>query len=140
MPCLMLPYGCRHDAPVMELGVHSNGQIISGACALLATPNCHSLLCLPLSCPQPRCMHLLAGDRSGNVILWDTAAADVSWRMKGVHRGHVTSLVWADASDPYCAGLFLSGGQDGCACGAGQGMRSTQCATSPSGTEACSGA
>lgn len=137
--------------------MHSNGQIISGVCALLVTLSC--LRCFaaqPSTAPlqaltstqsQPTCLSrlaptasLIAGDRSGNVILWDTAAADVSWRMKGVHRGHVTSLVWADASDPYCAGLFLSGGQDGCGWGAGQGTCSTQCAASTSGTEACSGA
>ncbi len=54
-----------------------------------------------------------SGDRSGTVILWDTRSADIGWRMKNVHKGHVTSLAWGDEGDQGLAGLFISGGQDG---------------------------
>eukprot|EP00955_Chlamydomonas_euryale_P007049 74682-Chlamydomonas_euryale.AAC.1 len=41
-------------------------------------------------------------------------SSDASWRMKHVHHGHVTALVWADGRDANIGGTFLSGGQDGC--------------------------
>jgi len=56
---------------------------------------------------------IITGDRSGHIILWDNTASDVSWRMKNVHKGHVTALTWADVNDPDCGHLFISGGQDG---------------------------
>ncbi|KAG2433008.1 hypothetical protein HXX76_008735 [Chlamydomonas incerta] len=37
---------------------------------------------------------IVSGDRSGHVLLWDTSSSGVSWRMKNVHQGHVTSLAW----------------------------------------------
>ncbi|KAG2448714.1 hypothetical protein HYH02_006070 [Chlamydomonas schloesseri] len=80
---------------------------------------------------------IVSGDRSGHVLLWDTSASGVSWRMKNVHQGHVTSLAWFDtggaagrsggggggssggagaggaAGDTNLAGCFVTGGQDG---------------------------
>eukprot|EP00198_Chlamydomonas_reinhardtii_P013322 XP_001702659.1 predicted protein [Chlamydomonas reinhardtii] len=43
---------------------------------------------------------IVSGDRSGNVLLWDTSSSGVSWRMKNVHQGHVTSLAWFDTGGP----------------------------------------
>ena len=59
------------------------------------------------------CHHSLApaGDRSGHVILWDTSAADVSWRMKNVHQGHITAMAWFNADDSEWGGSFVTGGQ-----------------------------
>ena len=59
----------------------------------------------------------LTGDRSGNIMLWDVEAGACTWAMKGVHKGHVTALAWADGSGGNEAwqGCFASGGQDGCA-------------------------
>jgi len=72
-----------HEAPVLELSVGGDGKIVSG-------------------------------DRSGSVLLWDPqGSSDASWRMKHVHHGHVTALVWADGRDANIGGTFLSGGQDG---------------------------
>lgn len=59
---------------------------------------------------------LLSGDRSGNVTLWDVAAARATWAMKSVHRGHVTALAWVDDAGRGAGawgGCFASGGQDG---------------------------
>ncbi|KAL6751655.1 WD40-repeat-containing domain protein [Haematococcus lacustris] len=72
-----------HEAPVMELGIST----IDGK--------------------------MITGDRSGHVILWDTTASDVSWRLRGVHTGQVSALAWCDAEDPDLSGFFISGGQDG---------------------------
>jgi WD40 repeat protein len=61
------------------------------------------------------CGRLLSGDRSGHIKLWDLHAAECTWALKSVHKGHVTALAWADASGGYEAwkGCFASGGQDG---------------------------
>jgi WD40 repeat protein len=65
---------------------------------------------------------ILSGDRSGNVILWDAAVANgleaayggEAWRLKNIHRGHITSLCWwYNSHEPNFGGLFMSGGQDG---------------------------
>jgi len=57
---------------------------------------------------------MVAGDRSGNLIVWDAASASESWRLKKkAHDGHVTSLQWFDAAEPGLEGCFASGGQDG---------------------------
>ncbi|KXZ51543.1 hypothetical protein GPECTOR_12g506 [Gonium pectorale] len=57
----------------------------------------------------------LPRDRSGNLLLWDTSSGGASWRMKGVHAGHVTALAWFDdgGGGGGLAGCFVSGGQDG---------------------------
>ncbi|KAG2484442.1 hypothetical protein HYH03_016752 [Edaphochlamys debaryana] len=70
---------------------------------------------------------IASGDRSGHVLLWDTGAGGVSWRMRGAHQGHVTALAWFEAEGaggPFAggggggggemAGCFVTGGQDGC--------------------------
>ena len=62
---------------------------------------------------SPPWSYVPAGDRSGHIILWDTGEESVSWRMKGVHKGHITALTWVDPRDQSCSGLFVSGGQDG---------------------------
>lgn len=79
----------------------------------------------------PGCLHrgasLLgcAGDRSGNLIVWDTASGAEAWRLKKkAHDGHVTALAWWDDGDPPMAGCFVSGGQDGCL-----RVRGTACST-----------
>lgn len=55
-----------------------------------------------------------AGDRSGNCIVWDAGTASESWRMKNVHKGHVTALAWFDYNDGGgMAGCFVTGGQVG---------------------------
>ncbi|EFJ44249.1 hypothetical protein VOLCADRAFT_118805 [Volvox carteri f. nagariensis] len=66
---------------------------------------------------------IVSGDRSGHVLLWDMSSGGVSWRMKNVHQGHVTSLAWFEeggggggggASAPgEGGGCFVTGGQDG---------------------------
>ncbi|KAL6751645.1 hypothetical protein V8C86DRAFT_2773812, partial [Haematococcus lacustris] len=56
---------------------------------------------------------LQENNRSGHVILWDTTASDVSWRLRGVHTGQVSALAWCDAEDPDLSGFFISSGQDG---------------------------
>ncbi|KAF5826437.1 WD40-repeat-containing domain protein [Dunaliella salina] len=58
---------------------------------------------------------IASGDRSGNIIVWDTASGAEAWRLKKkAHDGHVTALEWWDAGDPAADGCFVSGGQDGC--------------------------
>lgn len=55
----------------------------------------------------------VSGDRSGHVIVWDLNVGASAWRLKNVHRGHVTSLAWY-GEDGEDAHLLMSGGQDGC--------------------------
>lgn len=55
---------------------------------------------------------LCPGDRSGNVLLWDTDSGTSSLALRGAHKGHVTALQWFDLSSED-ADLLLSGGQDG---------------------------
>jgi WD40 repeat protein len=70
---------------------------------------------------QARCSRLhtlfssVAGDRSGNLIVTDTASGAEIWKLKKkAHDGHVTALEWWDVDGEGCAsGCFVSGGQDG---------------------------
>lgn len=58
-----------------------------------------------------------SGDRGGDVLCWDPAAARASATLAGAHDGHVTALAWAAGSGSSGGdggGLLLSGGQDGC--------------------------
>jgi F-box/WD-40 domain protein 7 len=52
----------------------------------------------------------VSGDRSGHVIVWDLNVGASAWRLKNVHRGHVTSLAWY-GEDGEDAHLLMSGGQ-----------------------------
>jgi WD40 repeat protein len=58
---------------------------------------------------------VISGDRSGNVKLWDMDSERSTWTLKRVHKGHITSMAWADASGGNSAwtGCFATGGQDG---------------------------
>jgi hypothetical protein len=53
------------------------------------------------ACSMPG--YLPAGDRSGNVILWDTSSSDVSWRLRGVHTGHVSVTGATSGARQLCA-------------------------------------
>ena len=61
--------------------------------------------------------HLMATrDRGGSAIVWDTASAALVWRLKKIHKGHVTAMEWlpsyaSDAAPDHHH--FLTGGQDG---------------------------
>ncbi|KAJ9508488.1 hypothetical protein QJQ45_012034 [Haematococcus lacustris] len=112
-----------HEAPVMELGISTiDGKMITAHTRILSYYHLLELLLvlvlvLPLVLVLVLVLPLVVagptGDRSGHVILWDTTASDVSWRLRGVHTGQVSALAWCDAEDPDLSGFFISGGQDG---------------------------
>jgi WD40 repeat protein len=54
---------------------------------------------------------LASGDRSGNVKVWDTAAAECTWELRRVHKGHITAITFADASggNTSWTGCFATG-------------------------------
>mmetsp|Transcript_9248 Transcript_9248/g.23366 ORF Transcript_9248/g.23366 Transcript_9248/m.23366 type:complete len:501 (-) Transcript_9248:250-1752(-) len=56
----------------------------------------------------------ISGDRSGHILLWDLHTGGSSWRLKNVHRGHITALAWYGGGGEEDTHLFMSGGQDGC--------------------------
>jgi len=64
------------------------------------------------------CELIATGDRGGSTFIWDLAGECLSWRLKKIHKGHITAIRWwneaqqrPDSSKDCCH--FLTGGQDG---------------------------
>lgn len=64
------------------------------------------------------CELIATGDRGGSTFIWDLAGECLSWRLKKIHKGHITAIRWMNEaqqgsdSSKHCH-HFLTGGQDG---------------------------
>ncbi|CAD7705357.1 unnamed protein product [Ostreobium quekettii] len=54
------------------------------------------------------------GDRGGSVIVWEVSQGGPAWRLKNIHKGHITAIaILHDVPGHGAPPLILTGGQDG---------------------------